>query len=223
VGYGASEPLRVADAFQMFWHAEGIKCAYEGDVYLDGHRYTVDPATCFGYADKNWGHDFTSPWLWLASSDITSSLTGERLEQSALEIGGGRPKISNLTLDRKLLGELVLEGEAFEFNFSKLWSGSQTSFCFHEDPDSVYWHVEQETFTHRLVTDVSCPKDEMLLIRYEAPDGSMRHTRLWNGGTGKGHATLSVRDGFDWTQIQALDLGHVGCEYGEYDRTCPYR
>ena len=63
VGYGASEPIRATDAFQMFWHAEGIKCAYTGEVFLDGERYVVDPETCYGYADKNWGSDFTTPCI----------------------------------------------------------------------------------------------------------------------------------------------------------------
>ena len=222
VGYGASEPIRATEAFQMFWHAEGIKTAYTGEVWLDGQRYVVDPDTCFGYADKNWGSDFTTSWVWLASNDVTSRLTGERLHNTALEIGGGRPKVGHLALDRKLLGELVYEGEPFEFNFSKLWTGSQTHFSCHETATHIVWHVEQETFTARLVTDITCPKDEMLLIRYEAPDGQARHNRLWNGGTGTGRVQLFARDGFEWQLVDDLDVGHVGCEYGEYDATRPY-
>lgn len=222
VGYGASEPIRATEAFQMFWHAEGIKCAYTGEVWLDGQRYTVDPQTCFGYADKNWGSDFTTPWVWLASCDVTSRLSGQRLADTALEIGGGRPKIGHLALDRKLLGELVYKGEAYEFNFSKLWTGSQTHFSCRETATQLVWHIEQETFTARLVTDITCPKDEMLLIRYEAPDGQARHTRLWNGGTGVGRVQLFERDEFDWVLVDDMDVAHVGCEYGEYDATRPY-
>lgn len=222
VGYGASEPIRATEAFQMFWHAEGIKCAYTGEVWLDGQRYTVDPQTCFGYADKNWGSDFTTPWVWLASCDVVSRLSGQRLADTALEIGGGRPKIGHLALDRKLLGELVYKGEAYEFNFSKLWTGSQTHFSCRETATQLVWHVEQETFTARLVTDITCPKDEMLLIRYEAPDGQARHTRLWNGGTGVGRVQLFERDEFDWVLVDDMDVAHVGCEYGEYDATRPY-
>ena len=153
---------------------------------------------------------------------MTSRLTGERLPDTALEIGGGRPKIGHLALDRKLLGELVYRGEPYEFNFSKLWTGSQTHFACHETDTHIVWHVEQETFTARLVTDITCPKDEMLLIRYEAPDGQARHTRLWNGGTGQGRVQLFERDGFEWQLVDDLNVAHVGCEYGEYDATKPY-
>ena len=63
VGYGASAPMRKAQAFEMFWHAEGMKSAYEGTVVWNGERYLVTPETCYGYADKNWGKNFTSPWV----------------------------------------------------------------------------------------------------------------------------------------------------------------
>ena len=222
VGYGASDAVRATEAFQMFWHAEGVKCAYQGEVTLNGERYLVDPETCFGYADKNWGSDFTTPWVWLASSDPTSLVTGRRLRESALEIGGGRPKVGPVPLNRKLLGELVYEGTPYEFNFSKLWTGSRTEFSCTETETQVLWHVEQETFTARLVTDVVCDKADMLLIRYEAPDGQARHTRLWNGGNGRGRARLYQREGIEWRLVDDIDCGHMGCEYGEYDATEPY-
>lgn len=222
VGYGASEPVRKTEAFQMFWHAEGVKCAYEGDVYLDGERYVVDPKTCFGYADKNWGSDFTTPWVWLASCDVTSRLTGERLEDTALEIGGGRPVVGPIALNRKLLGEFVYQGVPYEFNFSKPWTGSRTRFDCREEDGNVVWHVEQQTFTARLVTDITCLTDQMLQIRYESPDGAQRHNRLWNGGTGTGRVQLWVRKGLGWQLVDDMNVGHVGCEYGEYDATGPY-
>ena len=62
VGYGASKPLRDIEAFAMYWHAEGMKSAYEGWVEFNGKKYIVTPETSYGYADKNWGRDFTSPW-----------------------------------------------------------------------------------------------------------------------------------------------------------------
>ncbi|MBR5931654.1 MAG: hypothetical protein IKZ95_06485, partial [Lachnospiraceae bacterium] len=63
VGYGASKPLRDAEAFAMYWHAEGMKSAFSGTITYNGRRYDVIPDRSFGYADKNWGRDFTSPWV----------------------------------------------------------------------------------------------------------------------------------------------------------------
>jgi hypothetical protein len=218
VGYGASGPLRSAQAFEMFWHAEGIKCAYKGTVAFEGETYVVEPETCFGYADKNWGRDFTSPWIWLSSCNLTSTFNGKHLKNSALEIGGGRPKVLALALDRKLLGCMNYEGRPYEFNFSKPWTNPTTAFDCWETDDSLYWHVDLQTSRARLITDVTCPKDEMLLVNYEAPDGEKRHNRLWNGGTGVGRVQLFEKCNGTCVLVDDMRAGNIGCEFGEYDR-----
>jgi tocopherol cyclase len=222
VGPGASAPLRNAQLFEMYWHAEGIKTAYSGTVVLDGETYVVDPETSFGYSDKNWGSDFTSPWVWLSSCNLTSSRTGWQLGNCAFEIGGGRPKVGPIVLDHKLLGCIYYDGRPYEFNFSKPWTKSTTDFTCWETDDTVEWRVDQSTRDARLQTSVSCKKDEMLLAQYEAPNGTKRHTRLWNGSTGTGHLVLSKLEAGLWNVIDEIDAANIGCEYGEYDALGPY-
>lgn len=217
VGYGASRPVRKMQAFDMAWHAEGIKTAYSGTVVYNGETYLVDPETCWGYTDKNWGRDFTSPWVWLSSCNLTSKLTGRRLANSAFEIGGGRPVVFGIPLERKLLGCIDYEGTSYEFNFSKFWTGSSTVFDCWETDESIYWHVEQQTRAARLITDIACPKDDMLLVNYESPDGAKRHNRLWNGGTGYGRLQLFVRRHGEYAIVDDIRVANVGCEFGEYD------
>ena len=217
VGYGASKPLRDAEAFAMYWHAEGMKTAYSGELRCNGRRYTVCPEKSFGYADKNWGRDFTSPWVWLASSDLVSKRSGKRLEHSAFDIGGGRPQIYFVPLDRRLLGAFCYEGREYDFNFSHLWLNVKTEFSFEEGEELVHWRVRQETVHALMETEIFCPKDEMLLVNYEAPDGSKKHNRLWNGGTGRGTVRLWEKLHGVLTLVDELETAHVGCEYGEYD------
>lgn len=76
VGYGAGKLLRASKLFEMYWHAEGMKSCFEGSVSFNGVRYDVDPDTSYGYADKNWGSNFTSPWVWLSSNHLVSRLSG---------------------------------------------------------------------------------------------------------------------------------------------------
>ena len=217
VGYGASKPLRDAEAFAMYWHAEGMKSAYSGWVEYNGRRYNVTPEKSFGYADKNWGRDFTSPWVWLASCDLVSKKTGRRLENSAFDIGGGRPKIYFVPLDRRLLGVCYYEGREYDFNFSHLWLNVKTAFSFEEEEELVHWRVRQENLHAVMETEIFCRKREMLLVNYEAPDGSKKHKRLWNGGSGWGTVRLYDREKDSLTLVDELEAGHVGCEYGEYD------
>ncbi len=213
VGYGASGPMRDAQAFEMFWHAEGMKTAYSGEVWWNGERYLVTPETSFGYADKNWGKDFTSPWVWISSCNLTSEITGRKLNDSVFDIGGGRPKVGHLALPRKLLSAFWYEGEPFEFNFSKVWTHTHTEFDCRESETQIIWHVEQTNRHERMVTDLTCEKADMLLVNYEAPNGEKKHNRLWNGGNGRG--TVELYRGEEL--IDRIRVENAGCEYGEYD------
>lgn len=216
VGYGASRIFRKLNAFEMFWHAEGMKTAYSGRLQLNGEEYEVKPETCYGYADKNWGGDFTSPWVWLSSCNLVSRLTGKRLSNSVFEVGGGRPKVFGISLNRKLLGQFYYEGKDYEFNFSKFWTGSRTWFDCRETETQFVWKVIQTTFTAKMEVEIVCNKEEMLLINYESPDGYKRHNRLWNCGNGYGNVKLWRRKGFRWVLIDDVQAASVGCEYGEY-------
>lgn len=213
VGYGAGKTLRNMQAFEMFWHVEGMKTEYEGEIVMDGVRYIVDPKTCYGYADKNWGKNFTSPWVWLSSCNLTSKKTGKKLENSAFDIGGGRPKIGPVALNRQLLSLFDYEGELFEFNFSKLWDNVSTKFECRETDKQIIWHVEQSTWNKKMVTDITCEKDEMLFVNYEAPTGEKRHNKLWNGGNGVGTVKLYKKGQL----VDEITCENVGCEYGEFD------
>jgi len=223
VGYGASWLFRRINSFEMYWHAEGIKTYYKGEIILDGVKYIVTPDTCYGYADKNWGTDFTTPWVWLSSNNLVSKISGKKLMNSAFEIGGGRPKVFGVALDRKLLGGFFYEGKCFEFNFSKFWTLSRTKFEAEETDDEILWYVRQETATSIMETNIRCFKDDMLLINYEAPNGTKRHQRLWNGGNGTGNVKLYKKcPGKAPKLVDDIDAVNIGCEYGEYDTTEPY-
>ncbi len=80
------------------------------------------------------------------------------------------------------------------------------------------WHVEQWTTKYKMVTDITCEKKDMILVHYEAPNGPKRHNRLWNGGTGQGTVMLYRRHRGQFELIDEIAAGHVGCEYGEYDK-----
>ena len=217
VGYGASRFFRDIKAFEMYWHAEGMKSLYEGDVILNGQHYIVKPDTSFGYADKNWGRGFTSPWVWLSSNNLTSSITGKKLENSVFDIGGGRSKIFFLALERKLLGGFFYEGKEYEYNFSKFWTLPKTEFNATETDDKIIWHVRQENRKSIMISDIECLKKDMLLVNYEAPDGTKKHNRLWNGGNGIGTIKLYEKKSDGKEQlIDEITAKNIGCEYGEY-------
>ena len=214
VGYGASSLFRKMQLFEMFWHAEGMKSSFEGTIIFDGEEYVVRKEDSYGYADKNWGKDFTSPWVWLSSNNLTSKVTGKKLLNSVFDIGGGRPKIGPVALNRKLLSAFYYEGKCYEFNFSKFWTFTRTKFEGKEEDEDIVWHVEQKTWFNKMVVDIRCKKDEMLWINYEAPNGKKLHNRLWNGGNGIGTVKLYRHKKL----IDEIYAENIGCEYGEFDK-----
>ena len=216
VGYGASRPLRDAEAFAMYWHAEGMKSAFSGRVTANGREYVVTPETSYGYADKNWGRDFTSPWVWLSSNCLRSRRTGKLLENSVFDIGGGRPKVYFVPLDRRLLGVFYYEGKEYDFNFSHVWLNVKTQFFFRDLGEEVVWYVLQENTHAAMETEIRCRKKDMLLVNYEAPDGSKKHNHLWNGGNGYGVIRLYDKEDGRLSLVDEIEATHVGCEYGEY-------
>ena len=159
----------------MFWHAEGMKIEYQGKVVLDGIVYDIIPKRSFGYADKNWGSDFTSPWLWISSCNMQSLITGKILHNSAIEIGGGRPKVIGVALQRKLLIGMYYEDKMQDYNFSKFWTRSKASFEFSEGKKINTWNVNASNKDSIMELTLECAKDEMLLINYEAPNGQKNH------------------------------------------------
>lgn len=214
VGYGAGRLFRALKLFEMFWHVEGMKTYFEGKITYNGEDYVVKRNKSFGYADKNWGKDFTSPWVWLSSNNLVSKRSGKRLTNSVFDIGGGCPKVGPIALKRKLLSAFYYEGKQYEFNFSKFWSRTRTKFECKETDNLIIWHVEQKTWRNRVVVDITCKKKDMLLVNYEAPNGKKLHNRLWNGGNGEGTILLY----HDKELIDEIYAKNVGCEYGEYDR-----
>ncbi|MBL8966894.1 MAG: hypothetical protein JNG85_07790 [Spirochaetaceae bacterium] len=220
VGWGTSALARRIDAFQMYWHAAGMKTRYKGRITFNGREYRVDPESSAGYQDKNWGRDYTSPWIWLNCNNLRSEKTGKLLERTSLDLGGAQPVAFGVSLPRRLLVAFHHEGEFYEWNFSKFWKGSRQRFDCPVTADKVEWNVDAEDPRTRIEIRFSCPRATMLNVNYENPDGEKRHNALWNGGYASGTIRLWRRGGRGaaWEEVDCFHGELGGCEYGEYDR-----
>lgn len=210
VGYGASALFRKWELFSMFWHIEGMKTRYSGTITYNGEIYNVKPETSFGYQDKNWGADYTNPWIWLSCNNFKDS-EGKLLKKTSLDIGGGNPRLKGINFGEKILVGFSYEGKLYEFNFSYIFFQKQKWNCWVDDKN-VYWDVDVSNRTHRLNISFSCPKETMLLVNYENPAGVKEHKQLWNGGYASG--TLELIQKKDSKTICRLKGDMGGCEYG---------
>jgi hypothetical protein len=217
VGFGASPLFRNLNAFEMFWHAQGMLTRYSGTIIYNGDIFDVTPETSAGYQDKNWGQDYTNLWIWLNCNNFTSRNTGEKLALTSLDVGGAEPVVWGKALPRRLLIAFYHEGQLYEFNFSKFWHGpKQVTNCRVED-DQVIWDIEAWNRKGKIKIDFSCPRSHMHLFNYENPDGEVRHRNLWNGGWASGTVELyrKVKGNYELVDVFKGDLG--GCEFGEAD------
>lgn len=216
VGPGASRPMRALEAFKMFWHVQGMLTRYEGEIVFNGEKHIVSPETSCGYQDKNWGSDYTNPWVWLNCNSFVSRSSGERLLRTSLDVGGGEPVLCGRRLPRRLLIAFYHEGELYEFNFSKLQTRPWQEFAVTVGEARMRWEIVATTRKAKIEIDFSCPRDHMLRVNYENPAGKKNHRELWNGGHASGAVNLYRRRGRDFVLIDTFDGELGGCEYGEY-------
>lgn len=216
VGYGTSRLFRSLNAFRMFWHIQGMKCEYSGRIFFDGEEYMALPEKSFGYQDKNWGSDYTNPWVWLSCNNIRRKGGGKALKMASLVAGGGTPVFFGIPIKRKIVVAFYYEGKLYEFNFSKFWQLNRQEFGCKEDKKYVYWSITASNIKNKIEINFACEKEKMLFINYLNPKGEMNHTRLWNGGDAKGTIKLYARKNFKWQLIEEFICENGGCEYGEY-------
>lgn len=218
VGFGTSPFFININAFQMYWHAAGMYTRYSGTITFNGELYNVEPETSCGYQDKNWGGDYTSPWVWLNCNNFTSRSTGKKLANTALDCGGAQPVVFGVSLPRRMLIAFYHEGELFEFNFSKVWTNPHQVFDCPITKEFVGWNLTAWNNKGKIEIHFKCPRETMLNVNYENPDGLKRHNSLWNGGYAAGSVTLWRKVGGEYVKVDDFDGDLGGCEYGEYDQ-----
>ncbi|KAJ3341710.1 hypothetical protein HDU93_004344 [Gonapodya sp. JEL0774] len=214
-GLAVSELPRDLALFQMFWFVKGMRTRYTGTITYNGQIYDVFPDTSYGYQDKNWGIDYTNPWIWLSSNRLVSRKTGKQLEQSSLDCGGGTPIVAGIPLGLQILVAFWYEGTLYEYNFSKLNSIVTPNIT--ETSTMLYWNLVASGLTSKVVINFSAPKSTSLKIRYESPgDGLIKHKNLWNTGFAKGTIELYSKTLFGWQLVDTIDGDLGGAEYGKY-------
>ncbi len=216
VGFGASLPMRLVNAFQMYWHVQGMKTLYKGTIIFNGEEFEVSPNNCFGYQDKNWGFDYTNPWVWLNCNNFTSHASGKKLVQTSLVVGGARPVLFGKALAPKLLIAFYHEGELYDFNWTKICLFPGQQFNCQVDRELGRWQIVGWNKKAKIEIDFSCPRDGMLQLNYENPDGQKNHHHLWNGGYASGIVKLYCRIEKNFELIDTFDGELGGCEYGVY-------
>lgn len=201
------------NALESFWHGEGIRTFYRGNVTLNGVTYRVEPDDCYGYADKHWGRSFNRPLFQFASSHLLSARTGKELKHSALAIDGCCPRFLCFPLKHKLMIQLTYTGEDFEYNFARPGTFSRCKWKLKETNMRYIWRIMAQNKTSVIKISGSCMKEQMMPLLYESPDGIRSKRPLLASGAGIGKVEIYRRSRGGVQLIDTLTIDDAFCEY----------
>jgi hypothetical protein len=214
-GYTSSWLAKLCNVTEMHSHFQGMKTVFSGTISVDGAQYAVSPQTSCGYADKFWGREIPSPWMWLSCCNISSIITGKRLTDSCFLVTGCYSRFLRIHLKQKMIIFATVGGKEYEFNFSKFWRRTKiTSKCV-ESGTSLHWTVSAHEHRYILDIDVFCNTEDMVLRSYETANEREELARILSGGNGTGELRIYRKVKKNLELIEHARIRNVGCEYGE--------
>lgn len=196
------------------WACMGGKADFAGSVVFNGEEFLVSPKNSFGYYDKNWGRDFSSPYFHLSSSNITSAISGKLLERSAFAAQGEyRDKLSVL---------ISIEGKNIEFHADRLKKFSVSYDCqetagAEDEGLKLHWSVSVHDRRHVVDIDIFCSTKDMFLRDFESPCGGRKVMRVLAGGNGTGRIKIYRKMKKSLELIEQADIAKCVCEYGNLE------
>lgn len=214
LGWPTARLLRWLNAFQMYWHIQGMQTRYQGTIVFNGEEFEVSPDTSYGYQDKNWGQTFSNPWVWLNCNHFTSRSTGKDLLLTSLDLGGTQVVFFGISLAHRVILAFYHEGQLYDFSFSNFCLLPHQRFTFQVTEDQVKWDVTASTRLAKIEIAFACPKQTMQWLNYENPAGKRVHRQLWNGGYAAGTVQLYRRSRSGFELIDTFDGTLGGGEYG---------
>lgn len=213
MGFITSAPATALGMLSSFWHAEGIRSFYNGNIVLNGAEYTVTPDTCFGYADKHWGRTFDSPLLLLTTAHLSSDRSDRTFRHSALAVNGCFPRFLFIPLKRRLMIQLTYMGEDFEYNFAKISCMSKCRWRTKETNKRYIWHIKAQNKNSVIKISLNCTKSRIMELLYETPDGELTDKPLLCGAGGTGSVEIYRKEGRALELLDTLRAEDVLCMY----------
>lgn len=195
------------------WSPFGAYTIFAGAIRLDGVEYKVAPKKSFGYIEKLWGRDFTSPFFHLNSSDLTSIISGRTLADSCFVVQG--------EFDKNLSVFAQLDNLSVHFPAHKHHNYTITYNCIEMPQDEegikLHWTVSIHDRNTVLDVDIFCNTDQMVMRDYECPSGNRKVMKLLCSGRGYGELRLYKRVRRNLELLEHVNVNSACCEYGNFE------
>lgn len=180
------------------WYPAQASAHCSGSIVSAHKTYQFENVPC--YQDRNWGHSFPEWWAWIVANSFENS------PDTALAIGGGRPKILN-RFD-------PIENVAVGF----LYKGKEYTWRINEfdhikiDISFGKWIVSAKNKSHSIEIEAFAPIEKFMDLKFRTPDGVIFHD--YEALLGDLNIKFYKNHGNKKILIEALKSKHAGIEYG---------
>ena len=200
---------------ELNWVVPGVKTEFSGTIIYNGEEFNVTAKRSFGYYDKNWGRDFTSPFFHLGSSFLTSQISGKLLDGSAFAVQG--------EYNGTLTVLISLEGNIIEFHAEKGKKYNVIYDCQEITDDDMgaklHWSCSVSNKKYVIDIDVYCRTKDLFLRDYESPMGERKVMRILSSGTGVGKFKLYKVVKKSLELVEQAEVSKCVCEYGNLEKS----
>lgn len=205
-----SEFLRTTQLRDIQWKIPGCKTQFAGNILFDGEEYVVHPQKSYGHVDFFSCSDFLNSSVWISSNNLISLISSKRLQHSCFEVGGffGREK------NKKIIVCFFHEGTEYKFNISNDFLKNKVSFDYYEAGNLCHWNVTAQNRKILIDIDITCNKDNMILLNHESPIKVPKLNRFLSGGNASGEIRLYKKVQKSLEIIEQARIENCNCLYG---------
>ena len=199
MGWGLYLPI----ATNIFWYPAQADAVFSGKITYKDTVYNFENMP--GYQDKNWGKSFPAWWTWIASTNFTDN------PNSALVVGGGRPKILNFKeqLDGVTIG-LRHKDKIYSFRPNDIDQ-------MNVDVSFGKWEIVAWNIKHKIKISAWAPPEKFIDLAFKSPDGNVFHDMETLNGEVKVELFERRFLSKKWVPIDTLHSNCAGIEYGTWD------
>lgn len=199
---------------EINWAVLGGKTDFSGTIIFNDEEFNIDSKKSFGYYDKNWGRDFSSPFFHISSSFITSQISGKLLQNSAISVQG--------EYNNRLCIFVCIEGKKIEFHADKRKKYNVVYDCQEITDDDLgpklHWSCSVQDKKYVIDVDVYSRTKDLFLRDYESPSGERKVMRVLSTGTGSGRIKLYKIVKKSLELIEQAEISKCVCEYGNLEK-----
>lgn len=183
------------------WYPAQASATCEGEIISDHKTYRFKNAPC--YQDRNWGIEFPEWWTWIVSNNFNGH------PQSALAVGGGKPKFKN-GFDKIEGVSIGLKHKGREYS----WRPNDLDFV-KIDINFGKWEVKAADSRFKVEIKAHAPKSKFMDLQFATPTGEIFHD--YEALQGDVVVRLYKRTLRGWKLLDEIESNSAGIEFGSHD------